>query len=89
MFFDHVHQERRNGRSPALSPSSFKGDSVEEFPKIGWQVKPRGLVGAPAGFGWRNRFCHRAPLYLLPIALGDHLKAAIRYHFKTGHREAA
>jgi len=21
--------------------------------------------------------------------LGDHLKAAIRYHFKTGHREAA
>jgi hypothetical protein len=23
------------------------------------------------------------------ITLGDHLKAAIRYHFKTGHREAA
>jgi hypothetical protein len=22
-------------------------------------------------------------------SLGDHLKAAIRYHFKTGHREAA
>jgi hypothetical protein len=21
--------------------------------------------------------------------LGDHLKAAIRYHFKTGHRETA
>jgi ABC-type tungstate transport system substrate-binding protein len=23
------------------------------------------------------------------LILGDHLKAAIRYHFKTGHREAA
>jgi hypothetical protein len=23
------------------------------------------------------------------LLLGDHLKAAIRYHFKTGHREAA
>jgi len=23
------------------------------------------------------------------LGLGDHLKAAIRYHFKTGHREAA
>jgi hypothetical protein len=25
----------------------------------------------------------------LHLGLGDHLKAAIRYHFKTGHREAA
>ena len=23
------------------------------------------------------------------VGLGDHLKAAIRYHFKTGHRETA
>jgi hypothetical protein len=23
------------------------------------------------------------------LGLGDHLKAAIRYHFKTGHRETA
>jgi hypothetical protein len=30
-----------------------------------------------------------APSDTVLADLGDHLKAAIRYHFKTGHREAA
>ncbi len=51
VLLDHLHQECRYAGAPTLRPGSLESNSIQQFPKVHWQVKPRRLVRTPLWFG--------------------------------------
>jgi hypothetical protein len=64
---DHLNEERRNRCPAASGPGTLERNTVEEFPKVRWQVDARGLVRSLLWRGCGCLLCHEALVYLLSI----------------------